>query len=478
VTRAPQRSKKDGSASTETVRVGNQVGGVQDQPDYDAEAEQIRSTVEDRLPDPLPSPKAACKTMLDAAASYYRETEGKGSTPTKTVAQTRARDQQGCEENTSPAAASCVTVLLEDQAVEYPKAVDLCTRAYPAETAAAGTTAQRGSSKAEEPLELTFVGDVIFGRYRDAGYDPIPEGDYPVFADIAETLKADVVVGNLETPVIRNLPQDSPIGSRYSFGASMEHAKLLQGGGFTAMSLANNHWWDLREDGVKQTPAILGELGIEALGEASFEGPAIRVESLEAKGWRIGFVAFTTRSNAVIQEGMPAFGFIAARDVDEKVVPVLEAARADHDLLVVVVHWGDEYADVPSLVQRRAAHAMIDAGANLVIGHHPHVLQGVETHGDGLVAYSLGNFLFENINEPPRLTGVLRVKVGSDGCLERVVLHPAFIDRKPVKHPAPATGYFSRKVSARIRAVSKPLGARWDDDGADLALRIPGCKGA
>jgi hypothetical protein len=86
--------------------------------------------------------------------------------------------------------------------------------------------------------------------------------------------------------------------------------------------------------------------------------------------------------------------------------------------------------------------------------------------------------LFENLNEPPRLTGVLRVRVQPGGCVESAVLHPAFMDRKPVKHPAPATGYFHRKVAARIRAVSKPLGARWDDDGANLALQIPGCSGA
>ena len=76
----------------------------------------------------------------------------------------------------------------------------------------------------------------------------------------------------------------------------------------------------------------------------------------------------------------------------------------------MLIHWGAEYADMPAKIQRSEAKRLIEAGADMVIGHHPHVLQGVERHEDGLIAYSMGNFLFENTNAIPKLTGVLRVR--------------------------------------------------------------------
>ena len=147
---------------------------------------------------------------------------------------------------------------------------------------------------------------------------------------------------------------------------------------------------------------------------------------------------------------------------------------------MVVVHWGDEYDDGPSLPQVRAAHALVDAGADLVIGHHPHVLQGVQRHGRGLIAYSLGNFLFENTNDPPRLTGVLRVRYQSEPSeapsLDAVVFHPAYVARRPVQHPEPATGYMERRVKNRMRGVSERFDSTWDDAGTDLVLVGPGCE--
>jgi poly-gamma-glutamate synthesis protein (capsule biosynthesis protein) len=144
--------------------------------------------------------------------------------------------------------------------------------------------------------------------------------------------------------------------------------------------------------------------------------------------------------------------------------------------VIVQIHWGDEYADDPAYTQVHAAHAMIEAGADLVIGHHPHVLQGFELHEGGFIAYSLGNFLFENTNDPARLTGVLRVRFkGSRACLDEIRFHPAYVTRLPVQHPVPARGYMGRKVRARVRQVSKRFDAEWTDDEHDMLLTTPPC---
>jgi len=194
------------------------------------------------------------------------------------------------------------------------------------------------------------------------------------------------------------------------------------------------------------------------IGASREQAPLFRIETLERNGWRIGFLALSTRRNAPQFDGAPVLPFANLRELDDLLVPILQQARAEHDVLVVYVHWGDEYAEAPDLYHRRTAHALIDAGADLVVGHHPHVLQGIERYGRGLIAYSMGNFLFENTNEIPRQTGVLRVRfAGERPCLERVVFHPAYITRTPFRHPVPATGGMGKKVRARATTQARAL---------------------
>jgi hypothetical protein len=327
------------------------------------------------------------------------------------------------------------------------------------------------ASKPLAPIELTFVGDIIFGRYRgDNTFDPIPGKDDHPFADIAEVMRSDLLVGNLETPLTRDLPLKSPIGAQFRFGASKEMARHLVDGGFTAVSLANNHAFDLRAQGMRDSPEILRELGIIPLGSAVTQPPVFRVETIERSGWKVGFFAITARRNAPHFEGTPELPFASTTDFDAIVGPLISAARADHDLLIVFVHWGEEYADEPGAHQRRAARALIDRGADLVVGHHPHVLQGIERHGRAAIAYSLGNFLFENTHEVPRLTGVLRARFDARRCLEALTFHPAYIKRTPSKHPVPATGGQGKLVRARMTTLSQSFETSFEQKGEDLLL--------
>lgn len=367
-----------------------------------------------------------------------------------------------------------------------PASADVESTPEPA-PAAATPRADEAEPPAEDPpepaapqkkaeLEMTFVGDVIFGRYRATGYDHIPEGEHQVFDAMAEFMKSDALFGNLETPLTRELPERSPIGSKFSFGASLEDAQHLVKAGFVAVSLANNHWADLGRKGAEETPKLLEELGIVPLGAARMPPDLFRVETVEVHGWKLGFVAITTRSNTPMFEDRPIAPYLLTSAIKQKVGPLLTEAKENHDLVIVQIHWGDEYADDPSYAQIQAGHAMIEAGADLVIGHHPHVLQGFELYQHGLIAYSLGNYLFENTNDPPRLTGVLRVRYeGSRECLDEVRFHPAYVTRLPVQHPVPARGYMGRKVKSRVRQVSKRFGAEWVDAEHDLVLTTPPC---
>jgi poly-gamma-glutamate synthesis protein (capsule biosynthesis protein) len=331
-----------------------------------------------------------------------------------------------------------------------------------------------------ERFELTFVGDVILGRYRDDGYDPIPGGEHEPFAEVAELMRSDLVVGNLETPLVRTLPASSPVGTRYGFGADAALARHLLPAGFHALGLANNHAYDMLAAGLAETPAILTELGIVPLGAAGGDddGSLVRVETIEREGWRVAFLAVTTQTNVAPPPGLPPLPLLPTVELEAALMPLVEDARVAHDLVVVLVHWGTEYADEPDWVQQQAARALVEAGADLVIGHHPHVLQGIERHGHGLIAYSLGNFLFENVKEIPRLSGVLRVRYDGRGCLEAVVLHPAFVKSVPIKHPAPATGHMGQQVKERVRALSRRFGTRFRDEGDDLVMEGMRCPPA
>lgn len=112
-------------------QVGNQASGIDAMPDWNAAALRVREQISPRLPDPLPAPTTACRSMLDAALQFYTRTEGEASKAATTIERTRAADERACTAETSPAAATCVTILLEASAGEYPWLVDQCSRAFP-----------------------------------------------------------------------------------------------------------------------------------------------------------------------------------------------------------------------------------------------------------------------------------------------------------------------------------------------------------
>lgn len=340
-----------------------------------------------------------------------------------------------------------------------------------------------------ESLELTFVGDLVLGRYLEHRGDEVfvemAPTDADPFAAVASLLAADVVVGNLESPVVRELPLRPPIAHRNQFAASAAHLGQLERAGFDVLSLANNHYFDLGVPGQVEGPTVLAEAGLFAIGASRSEPPLLRIETLEVDGWRIGFLAFATIRNHRGQlEGpyLPFTSLSALDDLDAE----LALARADHDLLIAVVHWGTEYAERVGVSNRIAARGLLAAGVDLVIGHHPHVLQALERREsgstrDGLIAYSLGNFLFPRNDGGAELSGVLRVRYvdrPERPCLEQARLHPAHMVRKPGWHPEPAQGPAAARVRKRMVELSNVHGTtlRKVEDGEDLLVEgLRGC---
>jgi poly-gamma-glutamate synthesis protein (capsule biosynthesis protein) len=291
-----------------------------------------------------------------------------------------------------------------------------------------------------------------------------------VFESVAHLLDGDWLVANLETPLADLLPDRDPRAG-YFFGATQAMAEPLSVAGFDAVTLANNHAADLGVEGLRQTPRLLQELGIRSFGAAALPSVPI-VESVDVDGVRIGVVAVTTNTNFEMPEHAPAVPMVLTHHLEERVGPLLEAANPKHDLMIVLLHWGVEYSRYPEIVQRQAARALVDHGADLVIGHHPHVLQEIELHHGGVIAYSLGNFLFENLAPEPRLTGVLAIDVERPSLCDVVVrFHPAVMRQSPFFHPEPAVGGTARLVRLRVPPKDEAQAEHWLPDGEALVAR-------
>ncbi|MCA9708871.1 MAG: CapA family protein, partial [Myxococcales bacterium] len=223
----------------------------------------------------------------------------------------------------------------------------------------------------KDVLELAFVGDVVLGEYvfddhrsfagpRSPSLDP--------FTSVAAQLRADLLVGNLESPVMEQVPERSPLRFGRRFGGSAPAVDALARAGFHAMSVANNHANDLGRDGLEQTPGLLRARGIAPVGAARAEGSPFVVETLVRGGWRVALLSATTWLNHEPTPGDPAVPVMRARDMPEVLVPLVAQARDDHDLVVVLLHWGRERRDEPGFVQIQIAHALVEAGADLVVG--------------------------------------------------------------------------------------------------------------
>jgi len=322
-------------------------------------------------------------------------------------------------------------------------------------------------------IELTFTGDIMFGGYFDDHYDPQEVELHDTLVDIDALLVSDLTLSNLETTITRKLPNGGKAhdgkGNK-RFVTIPERIAILPKHHIKTVSLANNHQYDNDTKGLVETPEILAELGIATIGAARTSPPRFRTESIDVKGWHLAFIAATTELNRSPRKDDPLIAFSDPKLLRGELEPLIVAARKNHDLVFVVVHWGLQYQDAPVKWQIDSAHAFIDAGADAVIGHHPHHLQGIERYRDGLIAYSLGNFSFPNAKEPIRQTGVLRLGFttkAAKACLELAVFHPAVQQRSPITHPVPAKGELLALVEKRFFGLSmaKPLATQWRLDG-------------
>lgn len=270
-----------------------------------------------------------------------------------------------------------------------------------------------------ERLRLYAVGDLNLGRA--VTWDYLLKGDtlYP-FQALRDTLaSADITFGNLESPIAEAGHAYEKTGS-FVFSTPPVAADVLNWAGFDIVSNANNHAWDAGIDGLVETVTQLDRVGVAHVGTGVTLDLAHRAAVIERNGWRVAFLAATRAFNAAPDSFYthPGSRYVAWAD-SGWLYPEIRRLKENGlaDLVVVSVHAGQEFSEQPDRGLERFFRGAIDAGADICLGHHPHVLQPVEWYHGKPIAYSMGNFIFRQGMPWTGLTGVFEFTVRPDGAI-------------------------------------------------------------
>jgi poly-gamma-glutamate synthesis protein (capsule biosynthesis protein) len=321
-------------------------------------------------------------------------------------------------------------------------------------------------------IRLGFAGDLM--QHMEQRRDDF-QRSYSLVAPYLRGL--DLAVANLEFPVDSTLPPGPDPGT-FRFNGSPTHLDAIASAGFDVLQTANNHTNDRGPIGALRTLAAIRSRGMQAVGTAPTRDSLAATPLLVAvNGVRIAFRAYTIPPNTYLAaDGTPewpsrdlpldaldfahwrsdtrAYGHQLFRD------HVLQARRLGADLVVGLVHWGREFYLAPSDDQRAAAHDLVDAGYDLIVGTHSHVLVPTEVYRGTLIAYSLGNFLSRGLSLETSVGGVLEVDVvGGRGraAVERFRFRPTYV-RPPGHVIVPADSAKGAADAAAWNVARRVLG--------------------
>ena len=293
---------------------------------------------------------------------------------------------------------------------------------YPVAVVAGEARAAPGALRVR-PLTLAAVGDMTFG---DGVATAIARhGPRWPWRSVAPALRvADLALANLEGAVST---RGAPVpGKLYTFrGPPSALRAAASFAGIDIVSLANNHSLDYGRTAFLDTIANARRFGLRTVGGGSSLTAARRPAIVKRGGLRVAFLGFSDVRPLGFDAGagrpgtVPAFPEIVRADV--------RGARRRADVVVAYFHWGVERSTVPTWRQRDLAQTALDAGATVVLGAHPHVLQPIERRGRRLVAWSLGNFVFAAHSPGTTRTGILRIRLGARGVVG-TSFRPARID--------------------------------------------------
>ncbi len=307
-----------------------------------------------------------------------------------------------------------------------------------------------------DTLHLIAAGDLMVGSWvkeeiRRNGYD------YP-FRQIQPLLKeADLVFANLEAPFGT---RGTPVEKTYTFLVDTALVGVLKAGRVNLVSIANNHILDYGEEALQETMQLLKRQGIAFGGAGRNLTEARRAALLQIKGTKIALVAYSLTfpksfwaTDSSAGACFPSHTFVY-RDIQK--------LKRENDLVIVSCHWGEELRETPKPYQVKLAHRLINAGADVVLGHHPHVVQGIEVYRGKIIAYSLGNFIFGSYSENVRDSMILSLKFAGNEFLSGKVFPLWVYNREVNFQPRLLEGNARTRFLEKLNNLSRELNSGRD----------------
>jgi poly-gamma-glutamate capsule biosynthesis protein CapA/YwtB (metallophosphatase superfamily) len=323
---------------------------------------------------------------------------------------------------------------------------------------------------ASKHLVIAAVGDIMLdGSAREImqehGYDYAFDKMRPWLQ------KADIAFGNLEGPLTtRGNPATD---KKFLFRSPpAKVAAALKNAGFDVVSLANNHTLDYGSEGLADTITALNETGIRHVGAGKNLAIARQAAVIERNGLKVAFLAYSLTFPeefwATADKAGTVFGY---REIVEDDI---RAAKHKADIVVASFHWGQESKTELRPYQVALGHAAINAGASLVIGHHPHILQGVEHYKNGVILYSMGNFAFGSYSRKAKVSALAEI-VFDGNKLTQVRLQPINVFNVDVLfQPQPLTGVAAANVISQLQELSLKQATTLEKVQDTAMLDLPG----
>ena len=254
-----------------------------------------------------------------------------------------------------------------------------------------------------QETRLAFVGDMMLDRSVRTSVVKNFGGDYnQLFTNLTELKGADILFANLEGDVS---DIGNNVGSKYSFRMDPAILPAISNAGFDIVSFANNHVGDWNWAAFKDTLKRLSDIGILQTGAGDTKAGAETPTIIEKNGVRFGFIGFSDVGPDWIRATDTNPGILLASD--PHLADIIKRAKEKSDVLIASFHWGTEYNKLHNSRQESLAHIAIDNGADMVIGHHPHVIEDIEIYKDKPIVYSLGNFIFDQNFSPETRKGLM-----------------------------------------------------------------------
>ena len=322
------------------------------------------------------------------------------------------------------------------------------------------TAGETALSKSENEVQLSFVGDICLGRYVE---DYAELYGYSQIFDKADVLwsNSDAVFANLESAVITDASKVEESDKNIHISSTEASVKSAQLSGVTAVSIANNHSMDYMSTGMEQELAVLNNIDLTYAGGGLNAEEAAEYKVIEANGLKIGFVAFSDVIPKESAAHVDSAGIATSNN--SAIYQNIRLAAEETDLVVVYAHWGEENQISRNDEQQEIAHRLIESGADIVIGSHPHVLQSIETYKDGIIFYSLGNFIFDQGTRDSRSTAMAQVNINKEtGDAEFVVTPMRINDLTP---QSTHSSFYVKQIDNALTTSADASSYTVDSDG-------------